>query len=66
MEGLASHPARYTCATHLLQGGADVRHVQKLLGHQESDTTAIYTRVAITDLRGVVARSHPREDKDWR
>jgi integrase/recombinase XerD len=58
---VSPHILRHTCATHLLQGGADVRHVQKLLGHQEIDTTAIYTRVAITDLRGVVARAHPRE-----
>jgi integrase/recombinase XerD len=57
------HVLRHTYATHLLNGGADVRHVQKLLGHEHLETTALYTRVAIRDLQRVMARSHPREKK---
>ena len=57
---LTPHALRHTCATHLLRGGADLRHVQALLGHRRLTTTALYTRVAITDLRDVMARCHPR------
>jgi len=57
---LRPHLLRHTCATHLLQGGADIRHVQRLLGHKEIRTTAIYTRVSVTDLREVLERAHPR------
>ena len=59
------HGLRHGCATHLLQGGADVRHVQQLLGHKSLDTTAIYTRVAPQDLAQAVAKAHPRE-RAWR
>jgi integrase/recombinase XerD len=55
------HALRHGCATHLLQGGADVRHVQQLLGHKSLDTTAIYTHVAPEDLAQAVAKAHPRE-----
>lgn len=57
---LSPHALRHTCATHLLRGGADIRHVQELLGHRCLSTTALYTRVAIEDLREVLARAHPR------
>ena len=55
------HALRHACATHLLRGGADVRHVQAILGHKKLETTALYTRVVIEDLRQVVAHAHPRE-----
>lgn len=58
---LTPHALRHTCATHLLRGGADLRHVQALLGHRRLTTTALYTRVAITDLRLVIQHCHPRE-----
>jgi integrase/recombinase XerD len=58
---LSPHGLRHTCATHLLRGGADIRHVQELLGHRSLTTTALYTRVDISDLRQVLARAHPRE-----
>ncbi|MCU0293266.1 MAG: tyrosine-type recombinase/integrase [Thermoanaerobaculaceae bacterium] len=58
---VSPHVLRHTCATHLLKGGADVRHVQQLLGHRRLDTTALYTRVDISDLQAVVRRAHPRE-----
>ena len=57
------HALRHTCATHLLKGGADVRHVQALLGHKKLETTALYTRVVVEDLREVLERSHPREER---
>lgn len=60
---LRPHVLRHTCATHLLQGGADIRHVQQLLGHRELRTTAIYTRVEVSDLREMLSRSHPREQR---
>jgi site-specific recombinase XerD len=55
------HTLRHGCATHLLQGGADVRHVQKLLGHSSVQTTAIYTHVDTKDLARAMAKAHPRE-----
>lgn len=54
------HTLRHGCATHLLQGGANVREVQTLLGHASVQTTAIYTKVAPEELRRVLARTHPR------
>jgi integrase/recombinase XerD len=54
------HTLRHTCATHLLQGGADVRHVQLILGHASVATTQIYTRVVVDDLTLSHTRHHPR------
>jgi hypothetical protein len=62
---VTAHTLRHGCATHLLQGGADVRHVQKLLGHSSVQTTAIYTHVDTKDLSRVVTKAHPRE-RAWR
>jgi integrase/recombinase XerD len=55
------HALRHTCATHLLKGGADVRHVQALLGHRRLQSTTLYTRVVTEDLAEVLAWAHPRE-----
>ncbi len=55
------HRLRHACATHMLKGGADIRHIQKLLGHASLQTTQIYTRVEISDLKAVHRRFHPRE-----
>lgn len=55
------HSLRHTYATHLIQGGASVRHVQKLLGHAALQSTTIYTRVFPKDLAQVVEKAHPRE-----
>jgi integrase/recombinase XerD len=53
------HLLRHTCATHMLEGGADIRYIQQLLGHAKLDTTAIYTEVSIRQLQEVHARCHP-------
>ncbi len=53
------HLLRHACATHMLEGGADVRYVQQLLGHESLETTAIYTQVTIRQLLEVHARCHP-------
>ena len=52
----STHTLRHCCATHLLRGGASIRHVQQLLGHASLDTTAIYTHLTVEDLRRAVAR----------
>ncbi|MGH9971775.1 MAG: tyrosine-type recombinase/integrase [Pyrinomonadaceae bacterium] len=57
------HTLRHTCATHLLKGHADIRQIQKLLGHRRLSSTEVYTRVELTDLHEVIARCHPREKK---
>lgn len=53
------HLLRHTCATHMLEGGADIRYIQQLLGHEKLETTAIYTEVTIRQLIEVHARCHP-------
>lgn len=60
-KGVGPHSFRHSCATHMLRHGADIRYVQKMLGHASVATTQIYTNVDESDLKAVHRRCHPRE-----
>jgi len=60
-KNVTTHTFRHTCATHMLRNGAPVRHLQEMLGHESLETTQIYTRVTINDLKKIHAKYHPSE-----
>ena len=57
---MTAHTLRHSFATHLLEGGADIRVVQELLGHASVTTTQVYTLVTVDSLREVYSAAHPR------
>ena len=61
-EGLSTHSIRHCTATHLLAGGADLRYVQELLGHDSIETTVLYTFELQENLKRIYRSHHPREN----
>ncbi len=60
-KNVTTHALRHTCATHMLKNGAPVRHIQEMLGHESLESTQIYTRVTINELKEIHAKYHPGE-----
>jgi integrase/recombinase XerD len=60
-KAVSAHTLRHSCATHMLQNGADIRYVQKLLGHKNLSATQVYTKVLSKDLKETIQKFHPLE-----
>ena len=58
------HVLRHTFATHLMNGGADMREIQELMGHSSLQSTQVYTHNSIARLSEVYARAHPRQRQE--
>lgn len=57
------HLFRHACATHMLENGADIRYIQQMLGHEDLNTTEIYTQVSIDKLKDIHTATHPAKTK---
>jgi len=60
-KNISAHILRHSMATHLLEAGMDLRYIQEILGHQSLDSTQVYTRVALGNLKRVYRQCHPKE-----
>lgn len=60
---VSTHTFRHSCATHMVRNGAPIRHLQEMLGHVSLETTQLYTRITINDLKDIHAKYHPSEQK---
>lgn len=58
---ISAHSLRHACALHMLRGGAPIQAVQEMLGHKRLETTQIYTKLCVSDLKEVLRKYHPRE-----
>ena len=63
LQGVTPHTLRHSAATHMLRRGANLRHLQEMLGHSSPLSTSYYTQVDLKDLRKALRRYHPREQK---
>jgi integrase/recombinase XerD len=61
---ITPHTLRHAAATHMLKNGAPIRYLQEFLGHASVETTQVYTRITITDLKAIHAKYHPREKQE--
>ena len=60
---ISTHSMRHSTATHLLENGASIRHVQELLGHKSIEATVRYTQLQVDNIKKVYRKYHPRENK---